>query len=216
MGLNADIMAQSESESQVFYWKRRMNMSKLKLGRQPLLYPLPVLLIGSNVDSKPNLMTAAWGSLAGMDPPMACVAIRHARHTNKGIKQNNTFSINIPSREYVVETDYCGITPGVKVDKISACKFDVFYGDLKTAPMIEQCPVNLECAVAHIIDLGSHDLFIGSIEEVYINEDCLTNDKPDVNKIKPLTYISGAGISYRQIGKGVAMAFSVGKDLKTK
>jgi flavin reductase (DIM6/NTAB) family NADH-FMN oxidoreductase RutF len=191
-------------------------MTKVKLGRQTMLYPLPVLLIGANVDNKPNVMTAAWCSLANMNPPMACVALQHIRHTLKGIKQNNTFSINVPSVDYIVETDFCGITPGAKVDKISACKFDVFYGVLKTAPMIEQCPLNLECAVVHILALGSHELIIGSIEEVYINEDCLTNNKPDIEKIKAFTYCSGSELPYREIGKGIAKAFSVGKELKEK
>jgi flavin reductase (DIM6/NTAB) family NADH-FMN oxidoreductase RutF len=190
-------------------------MAKVKLGKQTILYPLPALLIGATVDNKPNIMTAAWSSIANLEPPMACIAIRHVRHTNKGIKQNNTFSINVPSTDYIVETDYCGITPGAKVDKISACKFDVFYGILKTAPMIEQCPLNLECSVFQIVDLGSHDLIIGKIEEVYLNEECLTNNKPDIEKIKPFTYSFGNELSYREIGKGIARAFSAGKQLKT-
>lgn len=189
-------------------------MSKIKLGKQTIMYPLPVLLVGANVDNKPNVMTVAWGTIANMEPPMACVAIRHIRHTNRGIKENNTFSINVPSTESVVETDYCGITPGSKVDKIKACKFDVFYGILQTAPMIEQCPLNLECSVFQIIDLGSHDLIIGKIEEIYVDESCLTDNKPDVTKIKPFSYNFGSELSYHEIGKGIAMAFNVGKNLK--
>jgi flavin reductase (DIM6/NTAB) family NADH-FMN oxidoreductase RutF len=191
-------------------------MSKIKLGKQPILYPLPTLLIGSTVDNKPNVMTAAWCSLANMEPPMACVAIRHIRHTSKGILQNKTFSINVPSTDMVVETDFCGITEGAKTDKIAACKFDVFYGVLKTAPMIEQCPMNLECQVVQTVDLGTHNLIIGSIEEIYINEECMTNNKPDVDKIKPFCYVFGTELSYRGIGKGIARAFNVGKQLKTK
>jgi flavin reductase (DIM6/NTAB) family NADH-FMN oxidoreductase RutF len=190
-------------------------MSKIKLGKQPLLYPLPALLIGSTVDNKPNVMAAAWCSLANMEPPMVCVAIQHIRHTYKGIKQNNTFSVNVPSTDFVVETDFCGITPGAKTDKIAACKFDVFYGILKTAPMIEQCPLNLECMVVHTIELGSHILVIGSIEEIYINEECMTNNKPDVSKIRPFSFTSGTELSYHEIGKSIARAFNVGKQLKT-
>jgi flavin reductase (DIM6/NTAB) family NADH-FMN oxidoreductase RutF len=190
-------------------------MSKIKLGKQPILYPMPALLIGSTVDDKPNVMTAAWSSIANMDPPMACIAIQHVRYTFKGIKQNNTFSINIPSTDIVVETDFCGITPGSKTDKIKACKFDVFYGVLKTAPMIEQCPMNLECKVVQIVNLGSHNLIIGSIEEIYINEECITNNKPDVMKINPFSFSMGDKFSYHEIGKSIANAFSVGKQLKT-
>ncbi|MFC1921177.1 hypothetical protein ACFLYQ_05585, partial [Chloroflexota bacterium] len=59
----------------------------------------------------------------------------------KGIKQNMTFSVNVPSADLVKETDYCGIESGSKADKVAVCKFDVFYGKLETAPMVEQCPV---------------------------------------------------------------------------
>jgi flavin reductase (DIM6/NTAB) family NADH-FMN oxidoreductase RutF len=190
-------------------------MKKIKLGKQTLLYPMPALLVASNVDDKPNVMTVAWGSIANMEPPMACLALNRIRTTGKGIKQNNTFSINIPSTDYMVETDFCGITPGAKVDKIKACNFSVFYGALKTAPMIEQCPVNLECSVFQILTLGSHDLIIGKIEEVYINEDCLTDGKPDSTKIKPLSFITD-DLSYHDTGKFIAKAFSIGKQLKQK
>jgi flavin reductase (DIM6/NTAB) family NADH-FMN oxidoreductase RutF len=189
-------------------------MAKVKLGKQTLLYPMPALLVGSNINGKPNLMTVAWGSIACMQPPMACIALNQIRHTNKGIKQNNTFSINVPSTDYVLETDFCGITPGSKTDKISVCNFNVFYGSLKTAPMIEQCPLNLECSVFQIVNLGSHDLIIGKIEEIYINDDCLTDGKPDASKIKPFTFITGNDQSYHEIGKFIARAFSAGKKLR--
>jgi flavin reductase (DIM6/NTAB) family NADH-FMN oxidoreductase RutF len=189
-------------------------MAKVKLGKQTILYPMPVLLIGSNVNDKPNIMTAAWGSIACMKPPMACIALNQIRYTLKGIKQNNTFSINVPSTDSVLETDYCGITPGSKVDKVEVCNFGIFYGALKTAPMIEQCPLNLECSVFQILNLGSHDLIIGKIEEVYINEDCLTDGKPDGSKIKPFNYLTGNNQSYHEVGKFIAKSFSAGKKLR--
>ncbi len=52
------------------------------------------------------------------------------------------------------ETDYCGIISGSRVAKVKACQFKVFYGKLDNAPLIEQCPINLECKVVHILDLG--------------------------------------------------------------
>ena len=94
-------------------------------------------------------------------------------------------------------------------------KFNIFYGELKTAPLIEQCPVNLECAVAHIIDLGSHDLVIGEIKETHVSENCLTDGKPDVQKIKPFHYVMDKGtFSYFDLGKFIGKAFQIGKELK--
>jgi flavin reductase (DIM6/NTAB) family NADH-FMN oxidoreductase RutF len=191
-------------------------MSKVQLGPKTLIYPMPTFLVGANVDDKPNFMAVAWGGISNLDPPMISVAVRHQRHTNKGIKQNKTFSVNLPSVDLVKETDYCGIVSGVKVDKVKICGFKVFYGRLKSAPMIEQCPLNLECSLAHVIDLGSHDLIIGKIEETHISDNCLTGGKPDAAKVNPLIYITGELPYYRALGEVVARAFSIGKELQVK
>jgi flavin reductase (DIM6/NTAB) family NADH-FMN oxidoreductase RutF len=73
-------------------------MDKIQLGPQPLISVMPAVLVGTNVNGKPNYMTAAWATVASMAPPMICVAINHARHTMKGIDENGTFSLNIASR----------------------------------------------------------------------------------------------------------------------
>jgi flavin reductase (DIM6/NTAB) family NADH-FMN oxidoreductase RutF len=191
-------------------------MPKIKLGPQTLLYPNPTLLVGSNVCDKPNFMAVAWGGIANSIPPMLSVAIRHQRHTNTGIKQTKTFSVNIPSVDMVKEVDYCGLVTGVQTDKVKVCGFKVFYGKLKNAPMIEQCPINLECSVVQALDLGSHSLIIGKIEETYVSDSCLTDGKPDVNKIKPLIYVNGEPPCYQCFGEVIARAFNVGKELKDK
>lgn len=191
-------------------------MDKILMGPQTLIYPMPVLLVGSNVDDKPNFMAVAWGGIANSEPPMISVAIRHTRHTLKGIRQNEAFSVNIPSANMVREADYCGITSGAKVDKVEVCQFEVFYGKLGNAPLIEQCPVNLECKVIHILGLGSHALVVGRIEETHVSQSCLTNGKPDVNKIKPITYIDSPVARYQALGEVLAKAFSVGRELKPR
>jgi flavin reductase (DIM6/NTAB) family NADH-FMN oxidoreductase RutF len=190
-------------------------MPKTKLGPQTLLYPMPALLIGANTDNKPDFMALAWGGIANSTPPMISVAIRHSRHTYKGIKQTGTFSVNIPSQDLVKETDFCGIVSGSKEPKVDICKFTVFYGKTGNAPMIDQCPINLECSVSNTLDLGSHMLLIGKIEETYVSNDCLTGGKPDIDKIKPFLYATYEG-QYRGIGKVIAKAFSVGKELQGK
>ena len=190
-------------------------MGKLLMGPQTLIYPMPALLVGANVDDKPNFMAVAWGGIANGEPPMISVAIRHQRYTLKGIKQNMTFSVNVPSTDMVSETDYCGIISGAKFNKAEVCRFKVFYGRLDKAPLIEQCPVNLECKVVHILDLGSHSLVIGQIEETHVSDNCLTDGKPDVSKIKPFIYTTSPAIQYQALGKVIAKAFNIGKELKT-
>jgi len=173
---------------------------------------MPSFLVGTTVGGKPNFVTVAWGGIACGDPPMISLAIRQTRHSMKGINENRVFSVNVPSTDQVKETDYCGLHSGSRVDKAAACGFKLFYGKLPQAPLIEQCPVNLECTVVEILELGSHFLVIGNIEEVFISDDCLTTGRPDVAKIKPLVYTTVSS-NYQALGEVIGKAFHVGKEL---
>lgn len=188
-------------------------MNKIMMGPRTLIYPMPALLIGADVDDKPNFMAAAWCGIASSQPPMISVAIQPHRYTYKGIRQNLAFSVNVPSVDLIRETDYCGIVSGSKANKVEACQFKVFYGKLSNAPLIEQCPINLECKVVHILELGSHSLIIGRVEETHVSESCLTDGKPDVDKIKPLIYTPEPARQYRAFGGVVGKAFSIGREL---
>ena len=191
-------------------------MAKIAMGPETLIYPMPAFLVGANVDGKPNFMTAAWSGIVNSEPPMVSVSIRPPRHTFKGVQQTSSFSINVPSVDQATETDYCGIVSGSRADKVAVCEFDVFYGKLGSAPLIEQCPVNLECSVVHTLELGTHVLFVGKIEETYVSEDCLTDGKTDVEKIRPLVYAGGADRQYRALGDIVAKAWSAGLELRDR
>ncbi len=186
-------------------------MEKVKLGPRELLYPTPAVLVGATVDEKPNFMTVAWCGIAASKPPALSVSIRGERHTLKGIEQHGVFSVNVAPVRLVKEVDYCGIYSGKKRDKSEI--FDVFYGMLKTAPLIRECPVNVECKTIHTLDLGSHILLVGQIMETYVSDDCMTDGKPDAKKIDPLIYTAGTG-EYRRLGDVIAQSFQVGKDLK--
>jgi flavin reductase (DIM6/NTAB) family NADH-FMN oxidoreductase RutF len=186
-------------------------MKKTKMGPQTMLWPHPAVLVGADVDGKADFAAVAWTGIAAGTPPAISVALQHPRYSLKGIRRNLAFSVNIPSRELVRETDYCGLTSGAKTDKVKDCKFKVFYGKTAGAPLIEQCPINLECEVAHILDMGSHALVIGRVVETHVSEDCLTEGKPDINKIRPFAFIPG---NYYAIGEAFAKAFSVGKEIK--
>ena len=188
-------------------------MNKVKLGPQTLVYPKPAFLVGADVDKKANFLAVAWGGVACGTPPMVSVAIRYSRYTLKGIKQNMAFSVNITPKAYALETDYCGVASGSKTDKVDDCGFTIFYGDLAGAPMIEQYPVNLECKVIHLLNLGSHYLVIGEIIETHVSEDCLTAGEPDVTKINPITYAEGQPGDYYCLGENVGKAFRIGKKL---
>jgi flavin reductase (DIM6/NTAB) family NADH-FMN oxidoreductase RutF len=170
---------------------------------------MPATLIGAVVDDKPNFMTAAWCGIAAFRPPTLTVGIQPVRYTLKGIQEHGTFSVNVPSADLVEKVDYCGIYSGKKKDKSQL--FKVFYGSLDSAPLIDECPVNLECTVKHSLDIGSHILLVGEIMETHISTQCLTDGKPDAEKIDPLIYVTALQ-QYRRLGDVVAKAFDAGKE----
>ena len=183
-------------------------MKTVKMGAQTLLYPMPAVLVGAMVNGKANFMTAAWCGIAASTPAAISVALRRARHTFEGVQASGTFSINIPSAAQAQMVDYCGIYSGHRRDKSEI--FKVEFGDLPTAPLIAECPVKHACKVIHTLDLNSHILFVGEIMQSYVNEDCLTDGKPDALKIDPLIYSTG-NQQYHRLGEAVGRAFSIGK-----
>lgn len=188
-------------------------MAKVTLPPDRYMYPRPALLVGTKVDDKPNFMAVGGGGVVNAKPPMIGIPIQHRHHTLKGIRQNMTFSVNTPSLDQVKELDYCGIVSGRDADKVAVCGFSVFYGTLKTAPMIEQCPLNHECQVKHLLNLGTHSFVIGQIEGSYISEDSILNGRPDTERIRPMVFDMEASV-YLSFGKEVAKAYSVGRELK--
>lgn len=185
-------------------------MDKVSIGYKPYMTVMPTVLVGANVGGKPNYMTVAWAGIACMDPPMISIAINKMRHTEKGIMENKTFSVNIPAAKNAVETDYCGLVSGSKVDKSTL--FDTYYGKLTTAPLIRDFPVNIECELRHTLELGSHNLHIGEVIDVLVDQDCMTGEIPDTSKIDPIVY-SGF-MNYCHLGEEIGKAFSIGKSLK--
>ena len=187
----------------------RLSMNKTILDNKTFISPMPALLIGSLVDGNPNFMTAAWTGIATAEPPMITIGIEPERYTYKGILQNMAFSVNVPSADLVEEVDLCGRESGNITDKVKVCKFQVFYGEIETAPLIEQCPVNLECRVVHILNVGSYSLVIGQIEQAHVSKNCLTNGLPDVLKVDPIVFAPGENNNlyynnfYYNIGKQI-------------
>ncbi len=190
-------------------------MRKITLSPDRYMYPRPTLLVGADVDGKPNFMAVGGGGVANGRPPMIGIPLLHRRHTLRGIRQTLTFSVNTPSVDQVEAVDYCGIVSGRDADKTAVCGFRVFYGTLKNAPMIEQCALNHECRVVHILNLGSHAFVIGRIEGSYLSEDCVADGKPDADRIKPMIFNMEA-LTYSAFGEIVADAYSVGRVLKTE
>ena len=110
-----------------------------------------------------------------------------------------------------METDFCGIMTGKKTDK--AALFDLFYGELKTAPMIRQCPVNMELSLHDVLDFGTHDVFVGKLVQTYADDSVLRGGKIDIAKLRPLLF-DMASVQYWRLGPPVGKCWNVGKSLK--
>ena len=187
-------------------------MEKIEVSAERLLYPMPCSLVGANVGGKANFLTVAWFTMANPKPPCVLVTLNKAHYTNAGILKNGTFSINIPSTEIVEKVDYCGLVSGRKVDKSGL--FEIFYGKLKTAPLIKECPFNVECRLVQTVELHQEQLFIGEIVAAYTEERYLTDGVPDIAKMNPFLLIQPRKM-YAAVGPDVAPAWGIGKKLIT-
>ena len=180
---------------------------KKSLGAQNCLYPSPTVIVGADIDGKANYITIAWIGILGFRT--IGMAMNKSHYTNRGIKENKTFSVNIPSVNMLKETDYIGLVSGKTVDKSKI--FANFYGNLKNAPMIEECAINMECELTQVLDSKSHEIFIGSIVETYCDDTYLTNGKVDLVKVQPF-FFSMYEPAYWSLGEQIGKAWSIGKD----
>ena len=182
-----------------------------QLGSVNALYPTPTTLVGALVDGKPNFITIAHIGIMTLNH--ISLGIHKSHYTNAGIKQNQVFSVCLPSEELMVATDYCGIMTGKNTDK--AAIFEVFYGDLEKAPMIRACPVCMECRLERIVDFESHDVFVGEVVQTHADPAVLNQGKVDIAKARPLLF-DMASKRYWTLGPSVGSCWSEGKKLKKK
>jgi flavin reductase (DIM6/NTAB) family NADH-FMN oxidoreductase RutF len=184
---------------------------KINLGTNAFLYPMPMVLVGTQVEGRANFMAVAWATRANGNPPIMAVTLNQRHHTPIGIQECQTFSLNIPNVDLVARTDYCGLVSGRETDKSDV--FDLFYGELGTAPMIRECPLCIECKLVDVVSLPSHYLFLGQVMAVFADKDCLTGGKPDVEKIRPFV-LTMPDNNYWAIGQQVGKAWSSGREFK--
>ncbi|MFX1326798.1 MAG: flavin reductase family protein [Promethearchaeota archaeon] len=188
-------------------------INKVKTGWKLPLLPLPVCILGVHVNGKPNFNTIIWFNMIHDKPPLIGVAMRRTHYTNQGVKQNRSFTINIPTSNMVVVTDYCGLHSGSKIDKSN--EFELFYGELKTAPMIKECSINIECKLVNTIEFKYNDLFVGEIVEIYSDEKYVKDNKPSAKNFDSFICLMPNG-PYFKIGDYLAEAYEVGTSYKSK
>lgn len=188
-----------------------MAKKTLKPATGLLLTPL-VLVTCQEKGARANIITLAWMGVVNSEPPMISIAIRPDRYSHGIIKKTGEFVANLPTVAILKETDFCGFTSGSKVDKFSATKLTPLPAEKVKAPLIQECPVNLECRVKQVLSLGSHDLFLGEIVALHVDEE-IQNEKGrvDIQKARPVALSPGAG-EYWSLGERLGgYGFTKGK-----
>jgi len=169
-------------------------MQKKELPPSEALYPIPVVLVSClDKDSKKtNVITIAWCGVVCSNPPLISISIRPSRYSHKLILETKDFVVNIPSTDILKGSDFCGIHSGRDLDKLEACSFTTAPSSKVSSPLINECPVNIECSLKEVIKLGSHDMFIGKVLCVHADDGIICkNGNVDYAKAKPFVYNQG-------------------------
>jgi flavin reductase (DIM6/NTAB) family NADH-FMN oxidoreductase RutF len=184
---------------------------KKNIGAVNALYPVPVVIIGTEVQGKPNYITIA--NVGIIDYTTLSISIGKGQYSSQGIKEHMTLSINIPDEDMVAKTDYVGMVSGIKTDKSKV--FQNFYGELKGAPMIKEAPVSMECEVLNIIDMPKHDVFFVTPKATYCRSLVLSEGKINLSKVRPILF-DVFNKEYRISGDAIATCWSVGTSVAEK
>lgn len=145
-------------------------MSKVFWNGSIVLAPVPPVLVTCGTMEKSNVLTVAWTGVLNTRPPMTYVSIRPERYSYGIIKQTGQFAINLTTSAMCKHVDFCGVKSGKDIDKFKACNFNLLSANKIDTPIIEECPVALECVVKQTIDLGSHTMFMSEIVGVDIDQ----------------------------------------------
>ena len=178
------------------------------MGKQPwkpgnMVYPLPAVMVScADKEGLNNFITVAWTGTVCTNPAMAYISVRPERHSYKMIRESGEFVINLTTEKLAYATDWCGVRSGRDFDKFKEMKLTASEAEsLDYAPIIEECPVNIECKVVEVKELGSHHMFLAEVKAVRVDESYMNeNGKFELNKTGLLAYSHG---EYFGLGKSI-------------
>lgn len=167
-------------------------MSKTILKGATLLAPLPVVMATVGDIHNSNIITIAWTGVVCSQPPRVYISVRHERYSYEIMKNAPDFVINFVNEKLLAACDYCGIRSGRDIDKFSEMKFTKTKAAEVSAPLITESPINMECKVFDVINLGSHDMFLADIAAIHVDDELITEDgKIDYGKARLVNYQHG-------------------------
>ena len=164
---------------------------------------------------RPNIITAAWAGTICSDPVMLSVSIRKERYSHAIIQETGEFVVNLVTKELAYATDFCGVRSGRDVDKFREMNLTELAMEHVAAPGIAESPLNLECRVTEIKELGSHDMFLAKVEGVTIDDTYMDETgRFHLNNAGLVTYSHG---EYFELGRRLGkFGYSVKKPLERK
>jgi flavin reductase (DIM6/NTAB) family NADH-FMN oxidoreductase RutF len=145
-------------------------MSKTFWEGGTILAPVPPVLVTCGTMEDYNVLTIGWTGIVNTHPPMTYISVRPSRHSYNMIKDTGRFVINLTTTSMCKEVDYCGVRSGKDIDKVEKCNFHLTKAKKIDTPIIEECPVALECVVKDTSELGTHTMFIAEIVGIDVDD----------------------------------------------
>ncbi len=180
-----------------------------------MVYPLPAVMVScGDKEGKTNIITIAWTGTICTNPAMLYISVRPERYSYNMIKESGEFVVNLTTEELALATDYCGVRSGRDVDKWKETGLTRGKANaLSLAPIIEECPVNIECKVTEIKELGSHHMFMAEVVSVQVSDEYMNETgKFCLNETGLMAYSHG---EYLSLGKQIGtFGYSVKKRKK--
>jgi flavin reductase (DIM6/NTAB) family NADH-FMN oxidoreductase RutF len=187
-------------------------MTKIEWKPGNMLYPLPAVMVSCGTKPEEyNIITVSWAGTINTNPPMVSISIRKERHSFNLIKENGEFVINLTTKGLAYAADWCGVKSGKQFNKFKEMNLTPVEASKIKTPLIAESPVNIECEVTQIIELGTHHLFLAKVVAVNVEEKYLDKEtnKFDLRQTDPITYMHG---SYYTMGENLGrFGFSVRK-----
>lgn len=168
-------------------------MAKIQWKPSTLLNPVPAVMVSCiGNDGKANIITVAWAGTINTAPPMLSISVRKERHSHSLIKEKGQFVVNLTTEKLVRATDLCGVKSGRDCDKFELAQLTKENASVVDVPLIKESPVNIECVVKQVLELGSHDMFIGEVVAINVDESILNeNGKLCLDKAGLICYSHG-------------------------
>lgn len=159
-----------------------------------MVYPLPAVMVSvADAQGRPNIITLAWVGTVCTNPPMVSISVRPERYSYPILKETGEFVINLTTKDLTFATDYCGVKSGRDVDKFKEMNLTPLPAEHIKAPLIAESPVNIECRVRQVLELGSHHMFLADVLAVHVDEEYLDEKgKFHLEQAQPIVYSHGA------------------------